>query len=364
MHPRVATLFYALIWIAAAAPAPGARAAAWSNPAPLQVARQELAVAELDGRLYVVGGIQGVNVLSLVEVYDPVGDAWSFVAPLPTGVHHSAAASVDGKLYVIGGWSDFFATVTANVWEYDPGLDVWTAKAPMPLARAALAAAVVDGKIYTAGGWPAARSTDFSVYDPDSDAWTALPDLPTPRNHLGAAATGGIFYAVGGRSELGAGAGNVGAVEAFDPATGSWIAMAPLPTARSGLGVAAIDSLILALGGEGNDANPDGTFGQNEALDVRAERYFSFEPLPTPVHGIGAAVLDGRVHVPGGGPVEGFSHTQLHQVYDPLLDSAFPRPIPGLGAYWSALLGCALLGALLRTPCRATRRALKGGSEP
>ena len=45
--------------IAAAAPTEPVRAAAWSTRAPLPEARQELAVAALDGRVYVIGGFRG-----------------------------------------------------------------------------------------------------------------------------------------------------------------------------------------------------------------------------------------------------------------------------------------------------------------
>ncbi len=340
-----------LVWLGICSAPSALLASAWSTSEPLQVARQEVAVAELDGRVYVVGGLVGGTVLSSVEVYDPTSDSWSFAAPLPTGIHHTAAVSSGGRLYVMGGWTDFFANATANLWAYDPSTDAWSARAPLPAARASLAAAALGGKIYAAGGWPLARSADFAVYDPTADAWSVLPDLPTPRNHLGAATLGGVFYALGGRSSLGAGVGNLDAVESFDPATGVWTARPALPTARSGLAVVTVGSFVLVLGGEGNDANPDGTFAEVRALEPRRGDYRTLEPLPTPVHGIGAALLAGRVYVPGGAPVEGFGLTDLNQVYDPGLDPAFPLAIPALGGLASVLLGALLLagGVLLRS---------------
>lgn len=167
-------------------------AQSWKVRAPLQEARQEVAVAELDGGIYVIGGFRADgSVADTVEVYDTNTDACSFAPPLPVSVHHAAAAAVGGRLYVFGGWSDPFLTPLDAVHVFDPGSGedgAWTAGAPMPAARGALAAAVLDGLVYTAGGSPAAREQDFAVYDPVADEWTELPPMPTPRNHLGLAA--------------------------------------------------------------------------------------------------------------------------------------------------------------------------------
>ena len=98
---------------AAAAPTESARAAAWSTRAPLPEARQEVAVASLNGRVYVIGGFRAdVSISAAVDVYDPTTNAWSAAALLPTPIHHAAAASAGGKLYVFGGWPDFFVTVS------------------------------------------------------------------------------------------------------------------------------------------------------------------------------------------------------------------------------------------------------------
>jgi hypothetical protein len=39
--------------------------------------------------------------------------------------------------------------------------------------------------------------------------------------------------------------------------------------------------------------------------------------MPTPRHGIGAAVLPDGVHIPGGGPREGFGVTDVHEIFVP-----------------------------------------------
>src|SRR5687768_8978256 len=56
--------------------------------------RQEVAVAELNGRIYVIGGLPRTN---RVQEYDPVNDSWRFVASAPIAVDHPGAASAGGK---------------------------------------------------------------------------------------------------------------------------------------------------------------------------------------------------------------------------------------------------------------------------
>ncbi len=86
---------------AVAHPAIGPDAGAWKALAPLPAARQETAVVELGGKIYVIGGFDASPaVVSDVTVYDPAADAWSAARPLPAPIHHANAATVGGKLYV------------------------------------------------------------------------------------------------------------------------------------------------------------------------------------------------------------------------------------------------------------------------
>ncbi len=289
----------------------------WVDAAPLQLERQEVAVAALGQNIYVIGGFMGASILASMEVYDSANDSWSYAAPLPTPIHHAAAAVVDDQLYVIGGWNNLFGEPLADLWLYNPATDQWQAKTPMPQPRGSPAAAVIDNKIYVAGGWPLSRSQDFAVYDPQTDSWQTLADLPSPRNHLGAAAVNGQFYAVGGRESLGAGQGNRDAIEMYDPGIGQWSVLADMPQPRGGLAVVAYKHYVLAFGGEGNASRPEGTFVNVDAYNTESDSWQALADMPLGVHGIGAALLNGRVHIPGGGPLEGGSTTDRHQVYDP-----------------------------------------------
>ena len=56
------------------------------------------------GKLYCIGGFDGVSRLSTVECYDPVTDEWSAMSPMMTKRSALAVATVGEELYVIGGY--------------------------------------------------------------------------------------------------------------------------------------------------------------------------------------------------------------------------------------------------------------------
>jgi len=66
----------------------------WTSLAPVPSPRSEVAVAELGGLIYVIGGFDGSGTTTAtVEVYDPATDSWIQVAPLPAPRHPAAAIS-------------------------------------------------------------------------------------------------------------------------------------------------------------------------------------------------------------------------------------------------------------------------------
>jgi N-acetylneuraminic acid mutarotase len=291
---------------------PGSTTGVWTSFAPLGQARQEVGVAELNGKIYVVGGIrQDRSAADTVEVYDPEANSWSRVAPLPRGLHHVAVAAVAGRLYSIGGFDRGFGPV-ASVFEYNPEGNEWTEKVPLPRPLGALSAAVIDGKIYATGGQP--QRASFFVYDPVGNTWTELPSMPTPRDHLAVGVVKGKLYAVGGRNNS---SFTLNTLEVYDPATNRWERKADMPTGRSGIAAAVLRGCLYVLGGEGNSRVPSGVFSENEVYDVRTDSWRTVSPMPAPRHGIGAAVISGRIHIPGGGPIQGFGVTAVHDAFQP-----------------------------------------------
>lgn len=282
----------------------------------------EIAVAELDGKIYVIGGYPVTRrYVDTVQVYDTATGQWSYTTPTPQALHHTMAKSANGKLYVIGGEisADGFANqgiFINTTYEYDPATAIWTRKADMPTSRSGGASAAIDGRIYVAGGRPPGGA-DFAVYDTATDTWTVLPDLPTQRNHLAVTSIGGKVYVAGGRFAGGVGSEMTDILEIFDPSTNTWSRGAPMLEPRAGLNGVTARGCFYTFGGEGNDPHPLGVFTNNEVYNPVTDTWHSLEPLPIPVHGVtGSAYVNGWIHLPSGGISRGGSSgSTLHQAF-------------------------------------------------
>ena len=205
-------------------------AGVWSYLADMPTARSKVAAAEVDGKIYVMGGFGAGAVAN--ESYDIETNTWSIVALFPEGVDHAAAAAVVGQVYLIGGFKGRPAPESL-VGVCDPGSNRRSRRADLPTARGALGAAVIEGTIYAVGDMGTNGNTGgLEVYDPAQNSWEALTPLPTPRDHIAVAVADRKLYVPGGR--LGSFARNLPNHDVYGPDSGTWQAAADLPTPRSG----------------------------------------------------------------------------------------------------------------------------------
>jgi N-acetylneuraminic acid mutarotase len=288
----------------------------WGKRAEMLEPNSEFALAELNGKLYVLGGYPAGRVtVRTVQVYDIASNRWELGPPLPQPINHGMAASVGGKVYLIGGQTAASGTPYVNtVYELDPAVGKWVEKAPMPTARSAGVALVHNNKIYVAGGRPP-RGHDFAVYDPATDTWEVLPDLPTPRNHIAGAVIGGRIHIVGGRLGGGFMSEQSAAHEVYDPEKKTWTEAAPMIRPRSGINGVVARGCFHVWGGE----SAAGMFPDHDYYDPRSDTWVKLPNMPIPVHGVtGSAYVNGLIWVTGGGTeVGGNSGSLLNQVYRP-----------------------------------------------
>ncbi|EPB68420.1 BTB/POZ domain protein [Ancylostoma ceylanicum] len=118
----------------------------WITMTPMTTARAFHAVAECNGKLYVIGGETEKGCTNSVEFYDPIENKWKKVASMRKKRSRSAAAVLDNKLYVCGGRKG--GNDLASVEVYDPKSNHWTFAPSMTKARSGAVAGVVDGYIY------------------------------------------------------------------------------------------------------------------------------------------------------------------------------------------------------------------------
>jgi N-acetylneuraminic acid mutarotase len=281
----------------------------------MPTARSEIAVTQLDGRIYVAGGIGRLGTTSAFEVYDPSIDTWRPLAPLPEAAHHLAMTAAGGRIYVTGGYGNMlFKPDRKSAWVYDPETDVWQPIADMPGPRAAHKLVSLEGKIYAVGG-VGPDPTAIWVYDPKTQRWDrSRSPLPTAREHLAAVAAADKLYVIAGRWS---GRGNLTVVEAYDPSTDQWTSVAALPAPRGGHTAATIEDRIHVAGGE--DLGSGDTFSDHWAYDPASDRWIAEAPMPTARHGLDSTAHGQRWFVVGGGTGAGartfFTLTNLIEVY-------------------------------------------------
>jgi N-acetylneuraminic acid mutarotase len=70
----------------------------------MTVARYWATAVGLNGRLYVMGGYDGIDVVNTVEVYDPATNRWSTVTGMPIARWSAGAGAINGKIYAAGGF--------------------------------------------------------------------------------------------------------------------------------------------------------------------------------------------------------------------------------------------------------------------
>jgi N-acetylneuraminic acid mutarotase len=191
----------------------------WALKAPMHVARSDLGIAVVNGKIYAIGGntesgrtpTSGGHDYKMLgwindtnEEYDPTTDTWTLKTPMPTPRCNFAIAAFENKIYCMGGiidWNSGRISVTGVNEVYDPATDTWETKAPMPNLASATAI-VVNGRIYVIGGG-GANETLNQVYDPATDTWTIKKAMPaesmlggvpnTMSNLLSAEVDGKIF---------------------------------------------------------------------------------------------------------------------------------------------------------------------------
>jgi uncharacterized protein (TIGR03437 family) len=287
------------------------RPGVWETRAPLPIEATEVSSAALNGKIYTMCGITRSGNSDALFIYDPRTDAWSRGASIPIagGADHCNVAAANGKIYLLGAIRIGSTFIDGNTYEYDPALNRWQTLASLGTPRGASGVAVVGARIYIAGGLTAAGSvSDFEMFDASAKLWFRLPGMPTRRDHLTAQAVNGKIYAIAGRSDR-----DLATNEEFDIATSTWRNRAPVPRARGGLASGVVEGRVIVFGGEGASGTPENTFRDTDEYNPATDTWTPLASLPTPRHGFYGATLDGRIFVPGGGPIAGANFSNAHE---------------------------------------------------
>ena len=276
----------------------------WTTLEPMPTARGYVTGAEMDGKIYVFGGVLSPTTSSDdVEMYDIGTGTWVAKNKLPEEMCCMAAVTLGEKIYLIGGASSFTSAAWNKVYEYDPALDTYIALPNMPAARAFMAASELGGEIYAIGGLSDASDVYSSVikFNPaNALGWTNVASLNTPRHLPSSEVVEGKIYVTGGVvSAFGALLG-LATTEVFDPGSpGSWALFdGDLAVGRFMHGSGAVDGNLYVFGG----ASSNEEFMSMERLDIQGGgvSWSDDAPMTSTRRAFASVEANGKIYVAGG----------------------------------------------------------------
>jgi len=206
------------------------------------------------------------------------------------------------------------------------GASTWGKAPPLPTPRAAHAVVVAAGAIHVLGGPGSDRVDHF-----DGRRWTLETHLPDGIvNAPVAVALGTKIYVLGGF--LGSTNLATDKAWAFDTSTRTWSAAPPLPAPRGGAAAVVLDGRIHVLGG-GNDVS---TLAGHSVFDPSSGTWSEAAALPRSEGSPAAVVLDGKIYAIGGR--SGSNDFGDTYIYDPATDTWSTGPeIPPRGTAGAAV---------------------------
>ncbi len=277
--------------------------------------RHENAFAEVNGKLYLIGG-RGVK---RVQIYDPETKVWTDGANPPFQMHHFQAVVRGNLIYIVGAYTGTCCDSeygVDHVYNYNTANNTWNQSHEVPANRRRGSAGAVlhNDKIYLVGGIegghgsPATGYTWFDEYDPVTGQWKVLPDAPRKRDHAHAVIYNNKLYLTGGRdtSNPNYTSANIGEVDIYNFATGTWSTLSSshnLPTLRGGTTSVLYNGEILVMGGESSKQTL--AHNQTEAFDPVAQTWRTLAPLNVGRHGTQAVVFENAVYIAAGSAQQG-----------------------------------------------------------
>ena len=204
-------------------------------------------------RLVLVGGegpLDGPDPSQVLQCYDHKAGGWGRLADM--GVRRLAgcgAAAVGTRLYAFGGESDGLG-VPGCMTMYDMASRKVEQVGRPPRALQYCGGVSCDGLVYSLGGLDSTlhRVADVQVYNPDIDCWVVGPPLPLAVQGISAVEHAGCVFACGGWP-LGNRAPSAAALHMLDPRTRAWASLPAMPTPTVNAGAAVLGGRLYVPGG-------------------------------------------------------------------------------------------------------------------
>lgn len=284
--------------------------------------RHENSMVQVGDKFYLFGGRE----TSEVEEYNYTTNTWSVISTAPEQFNHFQATAYNGLVWIIGAFdSNTFPTETPEefIWAFDPANGEWIQGPSIPSNRRRGSAGLVlyGDKFYVVGGNTQGHDGGYVAwldeYDPVTNTWTPLADAPNARDHFHATVADGKLYVAGGRQSGGTGgtfAPMLAEVDVYDFGLGTWstlVSGSNLPTPRGGTSTVTFQGEVVVIGGEGDGQ----AFSTVEALDPGTGQWRALASMNNARHGTQAIVSGDGIHISSGSPSQGSGNQTNMEVY-------------------------------------------------
>ncbi len=249
-----------------------------------------------NGRVLVGGGTYGRDVVLTTELYDPATGSWSFAAPTEFPRYDTTATTLlNGKVLVAGAGGERGPQEL-----YDFKTNSWSETPPMSTFRYNDSATLLaDGKVLVAGGSDSLhefRTNKVDLYNPTTNSWSLAASMKIEReDHTATLLLNGKVLVAGGGSRL----GNEASAELYDPNSNSWSDAGRMQDARTSHNANLLpDGKVLVEGGYGG---PTGILSSSEIYDPATNSWTYTAAMSTARSAqISAPLKNGQVLVSGG----------------------------------------------------------------
>ena len=204
----------------------------WQYLDKLSSARDRVATAVLDGKIYVIGGNNGTKSLDNVDIYDPDLGNWLVGPPLPLGIELATAETFNGKIYLLGGKDSHNRK---EVLSLDPIAEQWNFETNMTIAIAQGKSCIFEDRIWIAKGH------EVFSYDPSSKNWRTEKSFENERNQPSIWTYKNKLYIAGGSAR--------NDVIVLSSDKNSWESVGTLPNFYTGASTFVIGNQLFLLGG-------------------------------------------------------------------------------------------------------------------
>jgi len=185
------------------------------------------------------GRLSDCEMLKLSSSKQPLN--WERIQPVRPGRSGAGAVGVKDEVWVVGGFDG--QNHLSSVQVLHTGTGRWRRGPDLLIGRSGLSCAYLGGFIYAAGGDDgSSRLRSVERIKPGASRWERVAHMTNPRTHFSLSALGGRLVAAGGFT-----VSNVSAeVEMFDPEAGVWIKVESMPEAKWGMASVVVDRRMLS----------------------------------------------------------------------------------------------------------------------